>query len=327
VAYNGDVTFGNAIISNSGDVAAPVISNVQAVPTSTGATITWTTNEAATSVVNYGLTSGYGSTSTNASLVTSHSIALTGLSPSTTYHYQVSSADASNNLASSGDLSFTTNAGANLSGLVSDDFNTGTLDPRWTFYDPVGNSTLSMTGSQVSISVPEGSDHNLWTNALNAPRIRQAANNTDFIVDTKFDSALLSVNNQMQGITVEQNNTNLLRFSFHRDASTLRLYSASFVNGRATQRLSVPITTSVPLYLRVQRVGNQWTASYSADGTSWTFGGTYAYTLPVTSVGIFAGNSGSSPPAYTSLVDSFIVGGIAPPETGGSITTTDTRRF
>jgi chitodextrinase len=43
-------------------------------------------------------------------LVTSHSITLTGLTASTTYNFQVSSADASGNIAASGNQTFTTAA-------------------------------------------------------------------------------------------------------------------------------------------------------------------------------------------------------------------------
>ena len=45
-----------------------------------GATITWTTNEASTSQVEYGPTTAYGSSTTpNASLVTPHSQILSGM--------------------------------------------------------------------------------------------------------------------------------------------------------------------------------------------------------------------------------------------------------
>lgn len=59
--------------------------------TATSATITWTTNHAANSQIDYGLTSGYGSVKSNASLVTSHSIVITGLTSGSTYHYRVTS--------------------------------------------------------------------------------------------------------------------------------------------------------------------------------------------------------------------------------------------
>jgi hypothetical protein len=81
--------------------------------TSSGATITWTTNDPATSQVAYGTTSSYGSTSTlNSALVTSHSVTLSGLSASTTYHYQVLSQDAEGDVGASPDSVFTTSLGS-----------------------------------------------------------------------------------------------------------------------------------------------------------------------------------------------------------------------
>ena len=81
------------------DRTAPVISDITAMDiTETTATITWTTDEPATSRVEYGLTDSYGSSSgKDNTLVTTHSIALSGLAAGTTYHYRVESADASGN--------------------------------------------------------------------------------------------------------------------------------------------------------------------------------------------------------------------------------------
>lgn len=88
-------------------ISAVLASNV----TTTGATITWTTNVATDSQVEYGATSSYGSTTVlDANFVTSHSEILTGLIASTLYHYRVKSKDASGNLATSGDFTFTTAA-------------------------------------------------------------------------------------------------------------------------------------------------------------------------------------------------------------------------
>jgi|GEM_PF-1276320 len=94
------------------DVTPPAISAVTASGmTQTGATITWTTNEAATSQVEYGPTNQYGSATTlDAALATSHSVSLTGLTAGTTYHYRVKSKDASNNEAVSADFTFATTA-------------------------------------------------------------------------------------------------------------------------------------------------------------------------------------------------------------------------
>jgi hypothetical protein len=94
------------------DATAPVLSAIAAVRVSgSTATITWTTNEASDSQVQYGKTWGYGSASPlDASLVLSHAVTLTGLSKKTTYHYRVLSRDAAGNLAASGDGGVTRSA-------------------------------------------------------------------------------------------------------------------------------------------------------------------------------------------------------------------------
>ncbi len=99
--------------NGGGDTTPPVISNVSAGNlTSSGATITWTTNENSDSQVEYGLTTSYGNTTPlNTSSVTSHSVGLSGLSANTLYHYRVKSKDASGNLAVSSDFTFTTPSG------------------------------------------------------------------------------------------------------------------------------------------------------------------------------------------------------------------------
>ena len=80
--------------------SAPVISAISATPTSTSATVTWTTDQASSSVVNYGLTASYGTTASSATLVTSHSAALS-VTCNTLYHYQVSSTNASGQTSTS----------------------------------------------------------------------------------------------------------------------------------------------------------------------------------------------------------------------------------
>ena len=302
------------------DTTAPVVSNIQASKTDTTATITWNTNEASNGRVDYGLNTIYGSNKSAAGTGTTHSVALTGLMPKTEYHYQVSSTDASTNTTSSTDLVFTTKASvvgnpnptpsSNPSGMVSDTFDQPLDANVWSFYDPLGDSTLSMTGTDATISVPAGTSHNLWRNALTAPRIRQAANDTDFEVEVKFDSAL-SAKYQLQGLVVEQDNANLLRFDFYSDGSVTRIFSASFVNGIPNRHISSVITSGVPLYLRVNRQGNQWTTSYSYNGNDWVVAGVYTHELTVTSVGIFGGNAGPTVPANNTVVDYFKVNSIS----------------
>ena len=120
---------------NPADTTPPVISNIQVVPGDTGATITWDTDEGATSRVDYGTTTAYGSSASDSTLVTSHTITLTGLDPGILYHYQVTSADGSANIASSSDRTFTT-TNVTPPALVTDfsasDSVTAQVDLGWT---------------------------------------------------------------------------------------------------------------------------------------------------------------------------------------------------
>jgi len=98
--------------SSTVDTTLPVISLVNAtyVGNST-AIITWTTDEAATSQVEYGTTNAYGSTTTlDKTYTKSHGVELADLDPDTTYYFRVISKDTSGNESiSAGDTFLTEN--------------------------------------------------------------------------------------------------------------------------------------------------------------------------------------------------------------------------
>jgi hypothetical protein len=75
------------------------------------ATITWSTDGYSDSTVFYGTSLPYTQSAAVDGLVMSHSVSLSGLLPSTTYHYSVSSKDSFGNVNSSSDAMFTTLAG------------------------------------------------------------------------------------------------------------------------------------------------------------------------------------------------------------------------
>jgi len=125
--------------ATANEVTAPVISGVTATNiATTSATITWTTDEVATSQLHYGLTTEYGSVTTlESKLVTGHSVNLTGLSSFKTYHYRVKSSDVAGNPVSSADYTFTTaDVTVPTNPVVSDDGESTTdltqLHASWT---------------------------------------------------------------------------------------------------------------------------------------------------------------------------------------------------
>lgn len=96
----------------TGDTTSPVISNVQAINIGASrATITWNTDEPATSAVEYGfVTIDYVNEVTDSNLVINHSITLTEVSTmmADPCHYRVKSTDSDGNTIVSSDYTFTT---------------------------------------------------------------------------------------------------------------------------------------------------------------------------------------------------------------------------
>jgi uncharacterized lipoprotein YddW (UPF0748 family) len=93
------------------DTTPPIISNVTVTQrTQTSARINWATDEASTSIVDYGPNAGYGSSVTNNTMVTVHSIILSNLTPNFAYHFRVRSRDSLSNLATSANFTFMTEA-------------------------------------------------------------------------------------------------------------------------------------------------------------------------------------------------------------------------
>ncbi len=119
----------------SGGSAEPIISSVAAASiTTSGATITWTSDVGSTSQVEYGTTTAYASLTTmNTSLVTAHSVALTGLSAGTLYHYRVHSKNSAGVESISSDFAFSTNN------------TTDTTLPTVSISSPAANATVSGT--------------------------------------------------------------------------------------------------------------------------------------------------------------------------------------
>ena len=100
-------------------VGVPQAVNVDSV----SADIVWNTDSASTSIVEYGLTTAYGTTLGDSALVASHLIHLAGLTPNKLYHYRVTSRDGQG-ARQSADYNFATPS--NLPGQINFYFNRST---------------------------------------------------------------------------------------------------------------------------------------------------------------------------------------------------------
>ena len=286
------------------DLTPPIISNVLVNTTNSSATVTWMTNEGATSKVDYGLTNAYEKTpvSSNA-LVTSHSLLLEGLLPDTSYNFRLTSTDYFDNTAVTGNLVFHTKR--DPGNIVSDDFASCTLDTAvWTYVNPKSDSILTLTGSGAQVAVPSGSSHDLWKSGLQAPRLMQFVTNQDFDVEVKFDSTL-DKKTQTMGILVQQDSGNWLRFNFQNDGiGTNSLVVVNSAKNNPVVAFTTPVTIGAANYMRLNRAGDLWNLQYSTDGSNWTFATTITQALNVSEIGPFIGNT-STNPAFVGVVDYF----------------------
>jgi chitodextrinase len=217
----------------------PVISSVASGSiTSTGAIITWTTDEASDSQVEYGTTAAYGSSSLlNPTLLNVHSINLSNLSPSTLYHYRVMSRDAAGNLSTSADFTFMT-----------------------------GTSQTLNSAQSGSVTIPSGSQSATVT--INPVDITKA-----FLV---FGISLNDANPSFSQVTGQITNATTLTFRRSSGTSapaiTVKWYVAEFISGVSVQRGSTAMdatTKNIPL-TAIDTTRSFPIITYRVSGSSYT---------------------------------------------------------
>jgi uncharacterized lipoprotein YddW (UPF0748 family) len=132
------------------DNTPPAISSVGASNlTDIAVIIRWGTDDNATSTVDYGLTTSYSGTVSNATLKTSHALNLAGLTPNTTYNYRVRSRNTAGLQTTSGNFTFKTNpAGVVNDVIVESRSATGSLNSNPPYTDSgFSDSTLKSTAA------------------------------------------------------------------------------------------------------------------------------------------------------------------------------------
>ncbi|MFA6177638.1 MAG: immunoglobulin-like domain-containing protein, partial [Candidatus Paceibacterota bacterium] len=111
--------------------AVAITNVVSGTPTSSGVTITWTSDSFSNSVVQYGTTISYGSSQTGSDGNTkSHTVTLSGLTPATPYYFKVQSTDGNGNTSTNDNdgvgYPFTT---ADAFNITSSAGSNGTISP------------------------------------------------------------------------------------------------------------------------------------------------------------------------------------------------------
>jgi regulation of enolase protein 1 (concanavalin A-like superfamily) len=193
---------------------------------------------------------------------------------------------------------------------VSDDFNRCELyTDLWTFVNPsgVGSVSVEPAESDMLITVPAAPTMTMWMDARDAPRIMQDTLDQDFTVEIKFES-IPDQNNQFQGLLVEQDEDNWIRFDILNKNGVKKLFAGATTDGtsQAIWNETIDVGDAAEIYMRVSRLGDTWTQRYSTDGTNWQSPLSFDQPLAVVSSGIFAGNeNGAAAPDFVARADYF----------------------
>ncbi|HNV71611.1 MAG TPA: fibronectin type III domain-containing protein, partial [Candidatus Ozemobacteraceae bacterium] len=176
------------------DRTPPDVTNVAvATVLESGVTITWDTDEEATSKVEWGLTTTYGSSvEVPGTRTMSHSVAISGLAPFTTYHFRVRSKDALGNERISGDYTFTTLDTLLIQNVTVTSLSRTSARLTWTTNAPAscvityGDTNPPGNGPQPEDTLPWGLTHNVTISLPGAV----SGNDYYFIIDARTGSGV-----------------------------------------------------------------------------------------------------------------------------------------
>jgi hypothetical protein len=263
------------------DTVAPAITGVSAIADAEGhATVRWTTDEPATSLVEYGRTTALGYETEDSAQVTDHQVELTGLQPSTTYRFRVSSKDGAGNAATSTVSTFATPASALIDSRTAE-FAAGTSTDTY-----VGDT---LTGRDGEVQLRPALAEEFNGTALAAPWTSNAwelggrswlydgALNVDTAAvyptgvyagprTLEFTATFQAVHDQEIGLGNDFSNYPFAMFSSGADGDPYGIYAWS--GGNPVEEIKTPLPPSASLYTP-HRFRIEWTPAtirYLVDG-------------------------------------------------------------
>ncbi len=272
------------------------------------ALVQWDSSLAASGHVAFGTSLPYSQGVSGLNDVTHHRVLLTGLQPSTGYHFNASSSTSAGDFAESGDSSFQTSA---VGSLLSDDFNSNNLNRGlWSYEDTQQRGQLRMEGevssnAWVSLEVPSNVSYGASDGHLRLVQpVRHVAQGQ---WEAKFQNPF-DVTDGEGGIFVETTPGTFLTFGFHFDGDDLSLQAKSFsanneIQAESTWMQSGAWSGAEDLWLRVDHDGADYMARYSTDGDVWFDGPQVTAGWTAYSGGLYAGNGPSSGGAFTLETD------------------------
>jgi Beta xylosidase C-terminal Concanavalin A-like domain len=169
--------------------------------------------------------------------------------------------------------------------------------PLWDVMTPTGG-TVSVANAHLTLNVPGGSNHDTLLPSNQSVRVVQPIGNQAFDVSIKIDSPITATDvGTSQGLMVIADPKDFITFGLVTNGTNISLTANKVTGGVAGTVFNLESFNDYhnPMYLRLARNGNAYTAYYSVDGDVWTQATNFTDTRVPTLIGPFAGNYNSVP--------------------------------
>lgn len=189
-----------------------------------------------------------------------------------------------------------------------DQFDGSALQSFWREVDPIGNGTVSVSGGELRLALPQGGvvNHDNWPKSAwpvnRTLRVVQPVGAGDWTVETRIMNTDRDAG-RFAGFLIESDANHFIRSDWDGNGTTVKLYVATW-NGTApfSPKFNADVTTAAVQWQRIRKQGTTYTVSTSLNGSSWTQRASFTWTPPPRLVGLNVGNSVGLP-AYTARFD------------------------
>ncbi|MFA5313983.1 MAG: fibronectin type III domain-containing protein, partial [Methanomassiliicoccales archaeon] len=283
-----DIACKDSVFTTLADAPTGIVLPPNIIPlNSVSTTITWTTSEDSTTVVEYGANSSYGSIATGTN-GTSHSVTITGLSAATSYLFRVRSASTvdSSEIIYSYDTDFTTSA-AEITSVTKTIRNSNSVTITWTTSSVrtsvIEYGTSSSYGSTATGT--SGTSHSVTITGLSAAttyhfRVRSASTTDPSDIDYSSDRTFTTNAAEITSVTINVRNSNSVIITWTTAASSTSVIEygtsssyGSTATGSSGTSHSVTITglsADATYHFRAMSVISSSSTHCSADRTFTT---------------------------------------------------------
>lgn len=169
----------------------------------------------------------------------------------------------------------------------SDVFTEATLNPGWALEEPNPNSSYQMTGSNLLITASWNGGSDLYSGTdYSGSRVLQAVNPAlDWVIETGFSFAPAN-NYQGAGILLATNNGIFTAQNDFNRIAERAYYPAGGGSVIRSEGAYVGYSSGV-CYMRLEKIGTNYTGWFSPDGANWTYNGTGSDPTPWDYFGMF----------------------------------------